>query len=201
MNKPIVLLKRLFKMTAVHADVVTATSSEGAVREAGEQPIPDNAEHQQAWSISFRLAMLKGTHCYNKDHLDGHILHELIEEAAALHNLIAIKAGYEARTAQADCDGGPRIVCQVTIASVDKASEPNLPSHFFPGCGSDGAEFRVTEGEIPSKEAMDQLLQEWHGDCYLVHYDHHSGKGYFTMLDCDAPDSGTVISLSQRATS
>ncbi|AVG43930.1 MULTISPECIES: hypothetical protein [Achromobacter] len=200
MNKLIVFLNRLLKMTAVHTGAGTATNSQGAARAAGEQPIPDDAEHQQAWSISFRLAMLKGTHCYDKDDPDGRVLHELIEQAAAVHNLTAIKAGYEARSAQADCDGGPRIVCQITIASVDKAQEPNLPSHFFPGCGSDGAEFRVTEGEIPSKEAMDQLLQEWDGDCYLVQYDHHSGKGYFTMLDCDAPDSGTVISLSRRAT-
>lgn len=153
---------------------MTATSSGRAIRKPGDQN-QDDAEHQQAWSISFRLAKLNGTRWDDHAAPDGQTLHELIEEAAALHDLTATKAGVE------NC--------------IDKATDPNLPSHFFPGCGSDGAEFCVTEGEIPSRDAIDKLLQAWDGDCYLDRYDSNYGRGYFTMLDCSAPEAGTEIPL------
>lgn len=72
------------------------------VSEDSSMGIPDDAEQQHAWSISFRLAKLACTHRYNHDAPDGHSLHELIEEAAALHAPSAAKAGYEARVPQAD---------------------------------------------------------------------------------------------------
>lgn len=98
--------------------------------------------------------------------------------------------------AMRDIEDRTQVVCQITIGAVDKAPDPYLPSHFFPGCGSDGAEFSVTGGAVPSKDAIAEMLQEWDDDCYLIRYDSLSGKGYFTMIDCSAPDSGTVISLS-----
>lgn len=99
-----------------------------------------------------------------------------------------------------DSEPSPRVVCQITITAVDEAEEPNMPSHFFPGCGSDRAEFRVTQGACPSKELMDKLLQEWDQDCYLGRYDSSSGIGSFTMLDCSAPAPGTVIPLEAHST-
>ncbi|WP_313388382.1 hypothetical protein [Achromobacter aegrifaciens] len=173
---------------------MTATSSGRAVRKASEQ-IQDDPEHQQAWSISFRLAKLNGTRWDDHAAPDGQTLHELIEEAAALHHLTASKAGLETCNFTAESAEGPRIVCRITITAVDKATDPNLPSHFFPGCGSDGAEFCVTEGEFPSRDAIDKLLQAWDGDCYLDRYDSNYGRGYFTMLDCSAPEAGSEIPL------
>lgn len=107
----------------------------------------------------------------------------------------AMLARLKACTPPAESADGPRIVCRITINAVDEATDPNLPSHFFPGCGSDSAEFCVTEGEIPSRDAIDRLLQAWDGDCYLGRYDSEYGRGYFTMLDCSAPKAGTEIPL------
>lgn len=99
-----------------------------------------------------------------------------------------------------DSGASPQVVCRITITAVDKAEEPNMPSHFFPGCGSDRAEFRVTQGPCPSKDLMDKLLREWDQDCYLDRYDSSSGAGIFTMLDWPAPEPGTEIPLQAPST-
>lgn len=83
----------------------------------------------------------------------------------------------------------------ITVTNVNAAADPDLPSHLFPGSGSDGAAFKVTSGEIPNRELMYDLLYDNIVDCNLNQYDENAGVGYFTIIDGDAPPSGTVIPL------
>lgn len=90
---------------------------------------------------------------------------------------------------------------QITITGVQAAPAPDLPSHVFPGCGSDGATFRVTAGVAPSKEELASLLADGIPDAHLVRYDQESGEGFFVVVDGDAPEYGSVISLAAIADS
>jgi hypothetical protein len=86
-------------------------------------------------------------------------------------------------------------VCCVTIGNVDAAPAPDMPSHLFPGCGSDGAEFSVTHGPRPSRDEVSDLLYEAIVDAVLVEYDEATGKGYFRVIDGEAPPVGAVVPL------
>ena len=86
-------------------------------------------------------------------------------------------------------------LCKITIGSVDAAPAPHMPSHLFPGCGTSGAKFKVTDGPIPSQDTMAQLLRDWDTDALLARYDCEQGTGYFCMVDWPTPEAGTVISL------
>ncbi|TXT25435.1 MAG: hypothetical protein FD131_4636 [Rhodocyclaceae bacterium] len=81
---------------------------------------------------------------------------------------------------------------EITILHVDGAPAPDMPSHLFPGCGSDGAEFKVTAGPIPSYGDMSHLLYEAIVDGCLTEYDESTGQGYFKVVDGDAPPVGSV---------
>lgn len=97
-----------------------------------------------------------------------------------------------------DCDSddvGDVARLEVTIVRADAATAPDLPSHLFPGAGSDGALFRVTAGDIPSRREMSGYLDHAIVDANLVSYDESTGEGYFVVIDGDAPDTGTVIDL------
>jgi hypothetical protein len=84
---------------------------------------------------------------------------------------------------------------EITILHVDGAPAPDLPSHLFPGCGSDGAEFKVTAGPILSYGDMNHLLYEAIVDACLVEYDESTGEGYFKVVDAKAPPVGSVLLL------
>ncbi len=88
-----------------------------------------------------------------------------------------------------------RTVCCITIGAVDAARAPNLPSHLFPGCGSDGAEFAVTHGRKPTRIEISDMLGQAIVDCVVVEYNEDSGEGYFRVVDGDAPPTGAVIPL------
>lgn len=92
-----------------------------------------------------------------------------------------------------------RTVCCVTIGNVDAAPAPDMPSHLFPGCGSDGAEFTVTRGRKPSREEVSDMLYEAIVDAMVVEYDETTGKGYFRVIDGEAPPVGAVIPLLAQA--
>ncbi|MBB4517200.1 hypothetical protein [Paraburkholderia fungorum] len=92
-----------------------------------------------------------------------------------------------------------RTVCCIAIGSVDAAPAPDMPSHLFPGCGSDGAEFTVTRGRKPSREEVSDMLYEAVLDSVVVEYDEMSGKGYFRVIDGEAPPVGAVIPLIAHA--
>ncbi|MBN3744818.1 hypothetical protein G3N96_05125 [Burkholderia sp. Se-20373] len=92
-----------------------------------------------------------------------------------------------------------RTACCVTIGNVDVASAPDMPSHLFPGCGSDGAEFTVTHGKKPLWGDVSDMLYEAIADAVLVEYDEGTGKGYFRVIDGDAPPVGAVIPLIAQA--
>lgn len=81
---------------------------------------------------------------------------------------------------------------EITILHVDGAPAPDMPSHLFPGCGSDGAEFKVTAGPILSYGDMSHLLYEAIVDACLTEYDESTGQGYFKVVDGDAPPVGSV---------
>lgn len=92
-----------------------------------------------------------------------------------------------------------RTVCCVTIGNVDAAPGPDMPSHLFPGCGSDGAEFTVTYGQRPLWGDVSDMLYEAIGDAVLLEYDEAIGIGYFRVVDGYAPPVGAVIPLIARA--
>lgn len=87
---------------------------------------------------------------------------------------------------------------QITITGTDAAQAPHLPSHLFAGSGSDGATFRVTAGSAPSEDELAWLLEDRIPDAHLVRYDQESGEGFFVVVDGDAPECGSVISLGPR---
>lgn len=88
-----------------------------------------------------------------------------------------------------------KVDIEILITNHDAASDPDLPSHLFPGCGSDGAGFAVQGPHIPSYIDIDKRLYRWDFDCCLVDYSEVTGIGYFRMVDADAPAQGTLISL------
>lgn len=81
---------------------------------------------------------------------------------------------------------------EITILRVDGAPAPDLPSHLFPGCGSDGAKFKVTAGPILSYSDMGHLLYEAIVDACLMEYDEATGHGYFKVVDGNAPPVGST---------
>lgn len=104
-------------------------------------------------------------------------------------NAPALNVGYLAAPVLSKVD------IEILITKHDAASDPDLPSHLFPGCGSDGAGFAVQGPHIPSYIDIDKRLYRWDFDCCLVDYSEETGIGYFRMVDADAPAQGTLISL------
>lgn len=84
---------------------------------------------------------------------------------------------------------------EITILEVDGAPASDLPSHLFPGCGSDGAEFKVTAGPILSRGDMSHLLYKTIVDACLMEYDETTGQGYFKVVDGEAPPVGSSLLL------
>lgn len=84
---------------------------------------------------------------------------------------------------------------EISILHVDGAPASDLPSHLFSGCGSGGAEFKVTAGPILSYGDMNQLLYESIVDACLVEYDESTGQGYFKVVDGETPPVGSVHTL------
>ncbi|MBI6882469.1 hypothetical protein [Pseudomonas putida] len=92
-------------------------------------------------------------------------------------------------------DGAATQVVRIEILQIYGAPNPDLPSTFFPGAGTDGARFIVISGQAPSRNKLHEALLKWDGDCCLMDYDQEKGEGYFTMIDADAPEIGVVIDL------
>lgn len=84
---------------------------------------------------------------------------------------------------------------RIEILRRDEAPEPNLPSTFFPGCGSDGAQFKVLDEDKPSYDEITGALYRWADDACLIRYDGGTGVGYFRIVDGYAPEAGSVIDL------
>lgn len=117
----------------------------------------------------------------------------------SLNGEIYVSESQEWVPAWDDCDSGDfdfSEPLEITILRADAAPAPDLPSHLFPGAGSDGALFRVTTGTIPSRHVMSGVLDLAIVDAILVRYDECTGEGYFVVVDGDAPAAGTVLRLS-----
>lgn len=93
------------------------------------------------------------------------------------------------------CDHKKYDGVQITVISKRDAIDPNLPSHLFHGSGSDGVRFKVTAGEAPDTEGMNDMLNETFPSCCNVDYNQETGAGQFVLIDEEAPAPGTVISL------
>jgi hypothetical protein len=83
----------------------------------------------------------------------------------------------------------------IVITSSKAATDPNLPSTFFPGAGSDRARFIVQGDAKPTWGQISDSLWKWSSDCQLNHYDEETKVGSFVMIDRDAPEVGTVCVL------
>lgn len=72
------------------------------------------------------------------------------------------------------------------------ASDPSLPSHLFPGAGSDTAWFEILGNKRPSSLEMAKALQAVDPDFHLMNYNEVEGAGYFVAVDSYAPKPGII---------
>lgn len=81
----------------------------------------------------------------------------------------------------------------IEIIGKTDAPNPELPSHFFPGCGSDRGRFRLVGG-IASKRDIELAIEQHTVDPVQVNsFDPDSGEGSFVVVDGAAPEIGTII--------
>lgn len=81
---------------------------------------------------------------------------------------------------------------KIEITHKQDASNPELPSTFFGGCGSDRGEFLVTGNPMPTEAEVDAYLSEEIVDFCMQSYDPATGIGKFVVVDGWAPDVGTL---------
>lgn len=84
----------------------------------------------------------------------------------------------------------PEIVIEIT--GQKQASEPNLPSHLFPGCSSGYGTFKIVSGEI-CKQLAEAAIEAKTIDPVQVNDCDPDGTGSFAVIDGEAPKPGTVI--------
>lgn len=81
----------------------------------------------------------------------------------------------------------------IEITGKEPAPDPNLPSHLFPGCGSDHGTFRVL-GDAPGYRCIiADAIESVTVDPVQVNRYGPDGTGSFVVVDGDAPEPGTVI--------
>lgn len=80
----------------------------------------------------------------------------------------------------------------VEITGKKAAAGPNLPSHLFPGCGSDHGTFRVTSGDT-YRSLIERAIESVTGDPVQVNEYRQDGSGSFVVIDGETPEPGTVI--------
>lgn len=78
-------------------------------------------------------------------------------------------------------------------------SEENLPSHLFPGAGSDTAWFEIQGSIRPSWAELSQLLVRHDSDFMLMEYNAEDGRGYFVAVDSYAPKPGLLVLLPHQS--
>jgi hypothetical protein len=88
----------------------------------------------------------------------------------------------------------------ILITRREDASDPSMPSQFWPGAGSEGAKFRVLGPVMPSELDLSAALSAWRDWSSLVSYDAESGVGYFQVIDDDAPPAGVIVELEAQDT-
>ncbi|KVV07363.1 hypothetical protein [Burkholderia ubonensis] len=84
---------------------------------------------------------------------------------------------------QADIDIA---LVEVEILKINGASDPNLPSHLFPGCGNDTVEFRIwtTDDRFDiSMSAVAEAINEIEVDAVFRHFDPDTGVGSYFVVD------------------
>lgn len=79
---------------------------------------------------------------------------------------------------------------KIKIVSIDEAEDKNLPSHLFPGCGNDYADFEVIADWDVSKEELKLRLEKTFFDIFLRGYNPKTKKGSLMGLDMEAPEKG-----------
>ncbi|WP_196160777.1 hypothetical protein [Reinekea sp. G2M2-21] len=78
----------------------------------------------------------------------------------------------------------------IEVISVDAAPRPDLPSHFFPGAGTDKAVFRVVNPDKIDRVQLDTQVQNTFVDVYVDSFDESTGYGRLLCIDIDAPPVG-----------
>lgn len=81
---------------------------------------------------------------------------------------------------------------KIEITQKKDASNPELPSTFFGGCGSDRGEFLVTGNPLPPQTEIDRYLSEEIVDFCMQSYDPATGIGRYVVVDGWSPEVGTV---------
>jgi len=72
------------------------------------------------------------------------------------------------------------------------AADRDLPSHLFPGAGSDTAWFEILGKSRPSSLELSVALQAADPDFHLMDYNEVDGTGYFVAIDSDGPKPGVM---------
>lgn len=84
---------------------------------------------------------------------------------------------------------------RLLIVSRQEALDPGMPSHFFPGAGSDSALFQVLGSVMPTELELTVALSRWCPWSSLANYRPSSGVGQFHVVDDEAPAAGDILEL------
>lgn len=78
------------------------------------------------------------------------------------------------------------------ISERSESADPNLPSHFMPGAGTDHAWFTLQDNCRPTWDELATSLQLLDPDFMLIEYDAIRGMGHFAAIDSDVPPIGLL---------
>lgn len=85
----------------------------------------------------------------------------------------------------------------ILFLSSTPAPADNLPSLYFSQACCDGAEFQVEGQHFPTLDVMHSMLIAEDDEWNLVAYDEDTGRGFLQVIDWNAPEPGTVVSLRE----
>lgn len=86
---------------------------------------------------------------------------------------------------------------KIRVTKSTAAPDPNLPSQFFPGCGSDRFSFQVITWHRPPMDAMNRLIDSLMTDYMLMDYDVTQGSGRVVCVDTIGPKMGEIFMLAE----
>lgn len=82
----------------------------------------------------------------------------------------------------------------IEIIGKDLAQHPELPSHFFPGCGSGTGVFKLVGAVNATREEIANVIESAIIDPVQVNsFEPITGVGSFAVIDGEAPEIGTII--------
>jgi len=78
----------------------------------------------------------------------------------------------------------------IEVKTIQEASNPELPSHFFHGCGNDYASFELVSEDDVSLDELSCMVTNTFVDVYIDFYDEENKQGSLICVDTSAPAIG-----------